>query len=71
MMNQLIMKWKNQEIGIGCGQHFIFIKNIMVIFLHLIKILPKFLSSILKTFFLNLFQIKKKKIFITVDLMEY
>ena len=37
----------------------------------LIKILPKFLSAILKLIFLNLFQIKKKKIFITVDLMEF
>ena len=65
------MKWKNQEIGIGCGLHFTFIKNTMDIFLLYKKILPKFLSALLKTIFLKLHLIVEKKIFIFVDLMEY
>ena len=33
LMMNFLMKWNFREIGIGCGPHFIIIKNIMVIFL--------------------------------------
>ena len=31
---EMILRWKNQEIGIGCGQNFIIPKNIMAISTH-------------------------------------
>ena len=34
MIRKLTLKWNFQEIGIGCGQNFISIKNIMDIFIH-------------------------------------
>ena len=71
MKIRLILKWKNQEIGIGCGRHFIFTKKHYGYVIAIIKILPKFLSAMLKTIFLKLLQIMKKKIFIIVDLKEY
>ena len=57
------MKWNYLEIGIGCGQNFILIKNIMVIFIQYSQSVEISYLHFLRQFFTSLFLIKKRKIY--------
>ena len=67
MKSLLIMRWKNQEIGTGCGLRFTIIKNIMATYLLYSKFCQNSFHRCLNQFFLEFCQMMKKKIFIIVD----